>query len=304
MADEPKPAMPSDMAAIADRFSALWQMLIRNDEADRPEAERRILVDQVRDALDRGEARLGRDPVSIIGNTLSLEAVTYRGEFTSVHRARHRDLGTLHAIKTLNLDHADDPVTRRLLLQEAAFGLSLRDPHIAETQMLLRLEDGRPALVMEWCRYSLADRLLNGPLALDEIRTLVKALLEGLSAIHAQSIVHCDLSPADILFTGEGVESLKIADFGIALQAGHRHADLEIRFAGRPHFAAPEQKDGGSVDARTDLYAAGQIISLLLEGCGNSAAIDLRRLANSLSQPVASDRPENAEAALRMLGGL
>lgn len=304
MADEPKPATPAGMVAIADRFAALWQSLVRDGEADRPEDERQILVDQVRNALDRGENHLRDNPASIIGNTFSLEAVIHRGELTSVHRARHRDLGTLHAIKTLNPDHADDPVARGLLLQEATIGLSLRHPHIAATQILLRLEDGRPALVMEWYRSSLADRLLNGPLPLNDIRTLAKALLEGLSAIHAQSIVHCDISPANILVADDTADSLKIADFGIAIRTGHRHGEMDIRFAGQAHFAAPEQKDGGPVDARTDLYAAGQILSLLLESSDEAAATDLRRLACSLSNPAPSDRPENAKAALRMLGGL
>jgi type VI secretion system protein ImpN len=304
MGDDPKPAMPSGMATIADSFAALWRSLIMNGEADRPDDERRILVDQVRDALDRGEDRLSENPVSIIGNTFSLEALVHRGEMTSIHLARHRDLGTLHAIKTLNSDHADDPVARRLVMREATIGLFLRHPHIAATQTLLRLDDGRPALVMEWCRSNLADRLSNGPLSLEDIRTLAKALLEGLSAIHARSIVHCDISPANILFAGDTTDSLKIADFGIALETGHRHSDMDIRFAGRALFAAPEQKDGDPVDARTDLYAVGQILSLLLEGCDDPAATDLRRLANSLSQPAASDRPENAKAALRMLGGL
>jgi type VI secretion system protein ImpN len=292
------------MATIADSFAALWRSLVRDGEADRPGDERRILVDQVRNALDRRENRLSKNPVSIIGNTFSLEAFVHRGEMTSIHRARHRDLGTLHAIKTLNPDHADDPVARRLMIQEATIGLSLRHPHIAATQTVLRLDDGRPALVMEWCPSSLADRLSSVPLPHDEIRTVTIALLQGLSAIHARSIVHCDLSPANVLFADDAMESLKIADFGIALQSGHRHADMEIRFAGHQHFAAPEQRDGGPVDPRTDLYAAGQILSLLLEGCDDPAATDLRRLANSLSQPAASDRPENAKAALRMLGGL
>ncbi|SFB15068.1 type VI secretion system protein ImpN [Rhizobium sp. NFR07] len=304
MADEPKPAVPAGMATIADSFATLWRSLAKDGEADRPNDERRILIDQVRDALDRGENRLNENRVSIISNTFSLEALVHRGEPTSVHRARHRDLGALHAIKTLSPDHADDPVAHKLLLQEATIGLSLRHPHVAATQILLRLEDGRPALVMEWCRSSLADRLSNGPLPPEDIRALAKALLEGLSAIHARSIVHCDISPANILFADDTMDSLKIADFGIALPTGHRHKDMDIRFAGQAHFAAPEQKDGGPVDPRTDLHAAGKVLSLLLEGSDDPADADLRRLADLLSQPASEDRPENAKAALRMLGGL
>lgn len=300
MADDPTPGR----AAIARRFADLWQSLVKDGDAKRSGQDRRILLDQVRNALDRGLVGLSDEAVSIIGNTFSVETVIRRGERTTVHRARHRDLGSRHAIKTLNPDHADDPVARRLFLQEAATGLSLRHRHIAATQILLRLEDGRPALVMEWCQSSLADRLAISALPSDDIKRIAIALLEGLSALHDQSIVHCDLSPANILFADDRPESLRVADFGIALRAGQRHGDLDIGFAGQVHFAAPEQKDGAAVDPRADLYSAGRILLLLLENATEVATAELRHLAEHLSRDKPDERPEHAKAALRMLGGL
>ncbi|MDP9837041.1 type VI secretion system protein ImpN [Neorhizobium huautlense] len=291
-------------ADIQKRFADLWQSLVHDDGGRRSDEDRRMLIDRVRDALDRGEHRLSEASVDIIGNTFVIEERSAGGRLTEIFRTRHRDLGSQHAVKTVHSDHSHDPIARRMLLQEAEIGLALGHPHIIQPQILLRLDDGRPALVLEWCENSLADRLASTPSSPDEIRVIMTAMLEGLSAIHERGFVHCDLSPANILFAGQSSDTLRIADFGIALRSGEAHRDLDISFAGHPDFAAPEQKEGGVIDHRADLFAAGRILSLMLRNCGDAEAIDLHALAGRLSQPLPQDRPENAKAALQMLGGL
>ncbi|MEB2844183.1 protein kinase [Rhizobiales bacterium RZME27] len=291
-------------ADIQKRFADLWQSLVHDDGGRRSDEDRRMLTDRVRDALDRGDSRLREASVEIVGNTFVIEERSAGGRLAEVSRTRHRDLGSLHAVKTVHSNHSDDPIARRMLLQEAEIGLALRHPHIVHTQALLRLDDGRPALVLEWCEHNLADRLRSTINSLDDVRRIMTAMLDGLSAVHDRGIVHCDLSPANILFTGPMPEDLRIADFGVALRIGEAHRNLDIAFAGHPDFAAPEQKDGVAIDHRADLFAAGRILSLMLRNCGDADAIDLHALAGRLSQPLPQDRPENAKAALQMLGGL
>ncbi|MCV9945002.1 serine/threonine-protein kinase [Rhizobium sp. BT-175] len=290
---------PADFEEIARRFSHLRQAL--NDGS--PET-RQILVDRVRDALDRGEARLRDADCEIVANSFMLEALIHDGAATRVYRARHRDLGTLHAIKVPRPDHADDPVLRKLMLREAEIGMALRHPHIAATQTVLRLADGRPALVMEWIGRRLAELLQARPLSLGEITSAMTSALSGLEAIHAGGFVHCDLSPLNLLADGD-LSRLKIADFGIALERGSRHGQFDLAFAGQPDFASPEQMAGQPLDERSDLYAAGCLLSLLLSHCDEESdgAEALEALANRLSQQAPQDRPENARAALHLLGG-
>ncbi|MGI2035383.1 serine/threonine-protein kinase [Rhizobium panacihumi] len=292
-----------DFGEIKDRFASLWQSLAQDGAGQRSDEDRRMLIDRVRDALDRGESRMRDAPVEIIANTFVIEERLASSRSTDIFRTRHRDLGSLHAIKTLHPDHADDPIARQLLLQEAEIGLSLRHMNIVQTQTLLRLDDGRPALVLEWCENNLADRFDSTSNSLDDVRRIMAAILEGLSVIHDRGIVHCDLSPGNILFAEPSLESLRIADFGIALRCGEAHRNLDISFAGHPDFAAPEQKDGVAIDHRADLFAVGRILSLMLRNCGDADAIDLHALAGRLSQPLPQDRPEHAKAALQMLGG-
>ncbi|PDT16609.1 hypothetical protein CO670_11620 [Rhizobium sp. J15] len=289
---------PADFEEIARRFSHLWQAL--NSHAHSPDI-RKMLIDRVRDALDRGEARFGEADPAIIANSFVLEAMVHDGAATQVYRARHRDLGTLHAIKMPRPDHADDPVLRKLILREAEIGTALRHPHIAGTQTVLRLADGRPALIMEWLGNRLADLLQERPLTPREITDVMTSVLSGLKAIHAAGLVHCDLSPLNLLFDGD-LPHLKIADFGIALKAGCRHEEFDLAFAGQPDFASPEQTAGGPLDGRSDLYAAGRLLALLLSHCSAERDEKLEALAIRLSQPNPQDRPENAEAALHLLG--
>lgn len=263
-----------------------------------------MLVDRVRDALDRGLDKLDGSDRTIIANTFVLEALVHRGISVDVFRARHRELGTIHAIKMLRADHAHDPVARRLLLREAQIGMALHHPHIAAAQVVLRLSDGRPALVTEWLDHRVAE-LSRGSLSIKDVTTMMVALLSAISAVHAAGFVHCDLSPSNLLY-GDSIRDIKIVDFGIALEIGRRHSELDIAFAGQPDFAAPEQMAGENVDVRSDLYAAGLLLSLLLRHCRETAekAEKLKTLAIRLSQPRPEDRPKNANAALHLLGGL
>ncbi|ANL44033.1 serine/threonine protein kinase-like domain-containing protein (plasmid) [Rhizobium phaseoli] len=286
----------ADFEEIARRFAHLWQALNQGS----PET-RKILIDRVRDALDRGEARLSDTDTTIIANSFVLERLVHDGAVIQVYRARHRDLGTFHAIKMPRLEHADDPVLRKLMLREAEIGMALRHPNIVATQTILRLADGRPALVMEWIGSRLAELLQQRPLSPADVASLMTSVLSGLGAIHAAGFVHCDLSPLNLLSDGN-FSRLKIADFGVALEAGCRHRQFDLAFAGRPDFASPEQMAGEPLDGRSDLYAAGLLLTLLLSHCTEREE-GLEALAIRLSQRDPQDRPENAKAALHLLGG-
>jgi type VI secretion system protein ImpN len=306
--DRPEDA---DFEEVARSFAALWHALtVAGNGSHNPE-RRRSLIDQVRNALDRGEDRLAGHDTTVIANTFVLEALVHEGAATRIHRARHRDLLSLHAIKTLRPDQADDPVAQKLLLREASIGGAIRHPNVVAAETLLRLADGRPALVLEWIDRSLADLVRETPLSVGDIMHIITAILSGLDAIHVAGFVHGDLSLSNLRYRDGDLARLKIGDFGIALETGRRHRDLDIAFAGRPQFAPPEQLAGQALDGRSDLHAAGLILSMLLDHCQvdhgqeTGATVErLRQLASNLARPEPQERPENAKAALHLLGGL
>ncbi|MEO9338533.1 protein kinase [Mesorhizobium sp. SB112] len=295
-----------DFDDIAKRFEALWQALQYNGTVKRETDETTMLIDRVRDALDKGLSRLNENNREFIANSFTMEERVHVSARTEIYRIRHRDLQTNHALKTLHPDHADDEIARRLLLREAHIALPLKHDNLHAPQMMLRLDDGRPALIFEWAESSLSQRLSDGSFSATEIGQAMDALLSGLTFLHSRHLIHCDLAPDNLLLSGGELASLKIADFGFALGAGQQHSDLDIGFAGHTEFLAPEQRDRAPLNMRTDLYACGLIMRLMLERCSDTDASVSRMaaLATRLARENPADRPDSANSALKTLRGI
>jgi len=116
-------------------------------------------------------------------------------------------------------------------------------------------------LVMEYIH----GERLQGPLPPDQAIEYALQILDALDYAHQQGIVHRDLKPANILVTKRGV---KVLDFGLAKDTAQDEASLtpEGRVVGTPAYMSPEQRKGKPVDKRTDIYAFGQILHILLTG--------------------------------------
>lgn len=267
--------------------------------------DRRIALDCARAALDRGAARLAPQPPALVAGTFWTEAKLHEGPSTTVTRVRHRDLGGAFALKTLADGAAGDPIRTRLLLREAAHQLRLRHPAVVAATTALRLDDGRPALLMELVEGpTLAARLRAGPLTTREALALARRLAEGLAAIHAAGLVHLDLTPHNVLLPGGDPARAAIADFGLSLARGGRRGDDEIAFAGTPGCAAPEQADPTwPADPRADLHALGATLARALDGAP-AAPPGLAALIEALGAPDSERRPRDADMVVQALGRL
>jgi serine/threonine-protein kinase len=94
---------------------------------------------------------------------------------------------------------------------------------------------------------------------------LVRRVADALAYAHARGVVHCDIKPANIFLNRR--DKPKVLDFGIArVTHGHALPALDDLVAGSPHYLAPEQLQGGMVDARTDIHALGVVFYELLTG--------------------------------------
>ena len=156
-----------------------------------------------------------------------------------------------------------------------------------------------PYLVMQFIDgRTLQDKLDRvGPLPLKEVLRIGLQIAEGLAAAHRQGLIHRDIKPANILLEN-GIERVKITDFGLARTVDDASLTRSGYIAGTPPFMSPEQADGKRVDHRTDLFSLGSVLyahALATRSAESSIAVlSLRGIATALARinpdvPVAPD---------------
>jgi eukaryotic-like serine/threonine-protein kinase len=148
----------------------------------------------------------------------------------------------------------------------------LNHPHIAMLHEVGEHQGSR-YLVMEFVE----GEPLKGPLRVKQAVAYALQILDALEAAHLKGIVHRDLKPANILVTKSEAKSVvKLLDFGLAKQTliapGPEEDTQSLSRAGpsavmgTPDFMAPEQWEGKRADARSDIYAFGCVMHMMLTG--------------------------------------
>src|SRR5262249_10504569 len=117
----------------------------------------------------------------------------------------------------------------------------------------------------------------------------------GLAAAHAQGLIHRDIKPANILLEN-GIERVKITDFGLARAAADAHLTQRGVVAGPPQYMSPEQAEGKTVDQRSDLFSLGSVLYAMCIGrspfrASGSVAV-LKRVCEEAPRPI---RETNAD---------
>src|SRR5437764_4528537 len=135
----------------------------------------------------------------------------------------------------------------------------------------------------------------TGQLALKEILRIGMQIAEGLAAAHRQGLVHRDVKPANILLEN-GVERVKITDFGLARAGDDASLTQSGVVAGTPMYMSPEQADGLPVDFRSDLFSLGSVLYAMCTGrppfrAPTTMAI-LKRVCEETPRPIGEINPE------------
>ncbi len=198
-----------------------------------------------------------------------------------VWRAHHTGLKRDDALKVLPDAFASDPDRLARFQREAQVLASLNHPNIAHVYGLER-SDGVQALVMELVEGpTLADRIAQGPISVDEALPIAKQIAEAVEAAHEQGIVHRDLKPANIKVRPDG--TIKVLDFGLAKALEPTSpAGVDVTASptitspammtgigvllGTAAYMSPEQARGKTVDKRTDIWAFGCVLYEMLTG--------------------------------------
>jgi serine/threonine-protein kinase len=221
-----------------------------------------------------------------------------QGGMGEVLEAEHRGLNKRVVVKLLHRHIAGDPRFADRLRVEAQALAAVDSPHVVSVSDLGRTPAGRPYLVMERLHGQTLREVLDarGAIPVDEAIGWICQVLAGLAAAHQLGIIHRDIKPDNVFLcvdpTGRSAPVIKVLDFGIAkvLQADGsatplpppQYATEEGMLVGSPRTVSPEQVRFQSIDARTDLYAAGLLLYTLVAGRGPfTHARDLLQLLNA-----------------------
>src|SRR5262245_43880973 len=200
------------------------------------------------------------------------------GGMGEVYKARDTRLDRTVAIKVLPDRVATDPDARVRLEREAKAISQLNHPHICTLYDLGRdpvNDSGRSVeyLVLEYLEgQTLARRLEAGPLPVEETLKIAMQIADALDKAHRHGIIHRDLKPGNVMITSSGA---KLLDFGLAKTLTQGQDVLLTRttpltaqgtILGTFQYMAPEQIEGGDLDARGDIWAFGCVLFEMLTG--------------------------------------
>jgi Tol biopolymer transport system component len=236
------------------------------------------------------------------------------GGMGEVYRARDSKLGRDVALKVLphSLAHEHDWAAR--FQREAKVLASLNHPNIAA---IYGFEESSHlhALVLELVEGpTLADRIAQGPIPLDDALLSATQIAEALEAAHGHGVIHRDLKPANIKLRPDGV--VKVLDFGLAKAvepSGEAGTSLSPSpkitatqagmILGTAAYMSPEQARGREVDKRSDVWAFGCVLFEMLTGRRTFGADNVTDTIAAVvtKEPEWSALPANTPAAIRRL---
>jgi Tol biopolymer transport system component len=175
------------------------------------------------------------------------------GGMGEVYRATDTRLARAVAIKTCR------QAFNGRFQREARAIASLNHRHICSLYDI-----GPNYLVMELLAgETLAEKLKRGRLSIEETLRYGGEIADALAAAHAKGIVHRDMKPGNVIITKEGA---KVLDFGLAKCSWDENLTGSNVMMGTPAYMAPEQRQGGECDARTDIYALGLVLYEMATG--------------------------------------
>ena len=190
-----------------------------------------------------------------------------RGGMAVVLEVEHVDTGERRAAKLLLPAKGNDALARRLIREHRALS-RLDHPNVVQVYEV-GMHEGSPYFVMElldgqevsdvvadWQRLPPSERFRRA-------RKVLISMARALEHIHARGLVHRDVTPSNVMLLPDG--GVKLMDFGVVKEPGD---DLTTvgEVIGTIAYIAPEQIQGGPIDARADLYSMGAVFYLMLTG--------------------------------------
>jgi Tol biopolymer transport system component len=226
---------------------------------------------------------------------LGLIAADAMGE---VYKAKHTQLEAVFTLRILPPGFSTDPEKMQRLEREARTIGSLNDPHFCGLREIGRQGD-TDFIVTEYVEgTSLAARLKDGALPLDEALNVAISIAEALNIAHRTGITHRDLKPSNVMLSASGV---KLLDFGLAEPITEkvgtaRYAQSSSITPESIEYKAPEQLEGTESDARADIFAFGVVLYEIVTGTkafqGKNVPLLVTAIATLDPDPLSKAQPD------------
>ena len=234
---------------------------------------------------------------AMIGETISHYRILEKlgeGGMGVVYRAEDTKLKRPVALKFLSPELTSDPDAKKRFIREARAASALDHPNICTVHDIDETEEGQLFMVMAcYSGETLQETVSRGALVLEKAVEVAVGVAEGLKKAHRKGVVHRDIKPANIYLTEDG--QVKLFDFGLAVLKSERSADDPHTLAGTITYMSPEQIQGSTVDARTDIWSLGVVLYEMIAGESPFTGEYLQALEYSILNeeppPLRSRRP-------------
>ncbi len=246
------------------------------------------------------------EPGQTLAGRYRIQRLLGRGGMGAVYLAEDEVLGELVALKVISSAFSNDEQAMiARFRREAAAARKVSSPSVIRIHDLGEARPGLLYLSMEYfAGRTLADVIAQrGVVPMKDVKDILGQIVTGLEAAHGAGVVHRDLKPSNVLVGERG--AVKLIDFGLATTGMGDGLTATGAILGTPHYMAPEQVRGKTIDARTDIYALGALSYHLV--CGrppfagdNAIAIGFAHLSEAPTPPaqLRKDVPEALSAAI------
>jgi serine/threonine protein kinase len=228
-------------------------------------------------------------PGTMLAERFRIVALLGKGGMGEVYRAEDLKLGQQVALKFLPQTDAEK-LDR--LYREVRLGRQVSHPNVCRLYDVMEWQ-GHHFISMEYIDGEDLASLIRriGKLPQDKALDIARDLCAGLAAAHSLGVIHRDLKPANVMVDGRG--TARITDFGLAALADDPTHRGET--SGTPAYMAPEQRSGGEVTNRTDLYALGLILNEMFTGKRGPSSQEIKDIDPAVQRVILRCLEEKAE---------
>ncbi|MCA9277570.1 MAG: serine/threonine-protein kinase [Phycisphaeraceae bacterium] len=280
------------------------ESFVLRESADDEKTAREVLslldaLTRAGDALEPpeidGERSSNESLIGVMIGTVRIDELIGQGGMGAVYAGTDMRLHRRVAVKVLPASLATDADRRLRLEREARTLAALNCPGIATIYSIEDSTSG-PVLIMEYVHgQTLAAKLKRSRLTHEQAVSIADAVLVALAAAHEAGVIHCDLTPSNIMLGDDG--TVKVLDLGIALarqSEGVAESSGRAHVAGTPDYMSPEQARGDAVDRRTDMWSFGCVLFEMMAGVSYARChpqqieAHLERMPDAVRRVVAS----------------